>query len=89
MPRRRRLNVTTLTLKNVPETLVEQLKEGARQNRRSLNQEALMRLEESLVTRRRGGTDVAAELRRLHQQLADIPPLTDAFLRSAKNEGRP
>lgn len=32
--------MATLTLKNVPESLVEQLKGEAKQNRRSLDQEA-------------------------------------------------
>jgi len=41
-----------VTLKNVPVELVTRLKEEARQNRRSLNQEALARLEASLAPRR-------------------------------------
>ena len=42
--------MATLTLKKVPEELVERLKEEARRNRRSLNQETLARLEGSLIT---------------------------------------
>ena len=45
--------MATLTLKNVPEDLVEQLKDEAKQNRRSLNQEAIFRLERSLGLRKR------------------------------------
>ncbi len=82
--------MATVTLKNVPDDLVRALKEEARQNRRSLNQEALARLESSLASamRRSGGQTVKA-LRRLHKRLAGLPPLTDRFLDRAKNEGRP
>jgi hypothetical protein len=81
--------MATLTLKNVPEPLVERLKEQARQNRRSLNQEALRRLEASLVAKARGGEETVAELRRLHRRLVQVRPLTDTLLARAKREGRP
>ena len=80
--------MATVTLKNVPEELVRRLKEEARQNRRSLNQEALVRLEASLGARRLRGGDTVKALRRLHKRLAGLSPLTDAFLDRAKNEGR-
>ncbi len=80
--------MATMTLKNVPEDLVRQLKEEAKQNRRSLNQEALARLEASVASPRRSGGRTVKALRRLHERLAGIPPLTDAFLNRAKNEGR-
>jgi len=79
--------MATVTLKNVPEDLVRRLKEKAKQNRRSLNQEALAWLEASLAApRRRGGATVTA-LRRLHMRLAGLPQLTDAFLNRAKRDG--
>ncbi len=81
--------MATVTLKKVPEDLVRMLKEEARLNRRSLNQEALARLEASLATPRRGGGETAMALRRLHRRLARLPPLTDAFLMQAKKQGRP
>ena len=80
--------MATMTLKNVPEDLVRMLKEAASQNRRSLNQETLARLESSLALPRRRGGDTVKALRRLHRRLAGMPPLTDAFLARAKNEGR-
>jgi hypothetical protein len=80
--------MATLTLKNVPLELVDVLKQEAKQNRRSLNQEALSRLEHS-VERRRTSEDVVASLRRLHRRLSSLPPLTDRFLDRAKNAGRP
>jgi hypothetical protein len=80
--------MATVTLKNVPEELVRILKKDAKQNRRSLNQEALSRLESSVASPRRSGDETVAALRRLHKRLAGLPPLTDAFLRRAKREGR-
>jgi len=81
--------MATVTLKNVPVELVTQLKREARQNRRSLNQEALARLEASLARPRRSGREAVKALRRLHLRMAGLPPLTDAFLERAKSEGRP
>ncbi|MEO8056611.1 MAG: Arc family DNA-binding protein [Acidobacteriota bacterium] len=81
--------MATLTLKNVPENLVEQLKGEARQNRRSLNQEAVSRLELSVVLRKRSAAETVAALRRLHKKLGRGPILTDAFIDRAKREGRP
>jgi antitoxin FitA len=80
--------MATVTLKNVPEALVRRLKEEARHNRRSLNQEALLRLESSLTAPGRSGGETVEALRRLHKRLAGLTPLTDAFLSRAKNEGR-
>ena len=81
--------MATVTLKNVPEQLVRMLKQEAKQNRRSLNQEALARLEATLAAPGRSGDETVKALRRLHKRLAGLPPLTDAFLDRAKNEGRP
>jgi len=80
--------MATVTLKNVPEDLVRMLKEEAKQNRRSLNQEALVRLEASLAAPQRSGAAAVKALRRLHKRLGGLPPVTDAFLNRAKNEGR-
>ena len=81
--------MATLTLKNVPEELVLQLKEEAKQNRRSLNQEALSRLEGTIALRRRSAEEVVADLRRLHRRLGSRPILTDALLERARRVGRP
>ncbi len=81
--------MATLTLKNVPEALVGQLKEEAKQNRRSLNQEALSRLENSVALRKRSAEETIAALRRLHKRLGSRPILTDALIERAKHEGRP
>ena len=80
--------MATMTLKNVPEELLKLLKDEAKHNRRSLNQEALARLESSLGRPRRSGARSARSLRRLHRRLGGMPLLTDAFLARAKAEGR-
>jgi plasmid stability protein len=80
--------MATMTLKNLREELVRMLKGEAALNRRSLNQEALARLEGSLAGPRRSGGETLKALRRLHKRLAGLP-LTDAFLNRAKNAGRP
>jgi plasmid stability protein len=81
--------MATLTLKNVPEDLVERLKQEAAQNRRSLNQETLARLERTLGPRHPTAEEALAILRRVHEQFAGIEPLTDEFLDLVKNDGRP
>jgi hypothetical protein len=80
--------MATVTLKDVPEELVRVLKKEAKQNRRSLNQEALSRLELSLGRPQRSGADTVKALRGLHKRLGALPPLTDAFLNRAKSDGR-
>ena len=80
--------MATLTLKNVPEALVGQLKEEAKQNRRSLNQEALSRLENSVALRKRSAEETIAGLRRLHKQLSYMRPLSASFIDRAKKQGR-
>jgi Antitoxin FitA-like, ribbon-helix-helix len=83
------MDVATVTLKKGPEELIRMLKQEAKQNRRSLNKEALVRLEASLVAPRRGGPGRVEALRRLHKRFARLPPITDSFLAKAKGAGRP
>ena len=80
--------MATLTLKNVPQELVDRLKKEAKQNRRSLNQETLARLERSLATREIDGAAKAEFLRRVQGRFSDLPAMTDEFLDFAKGAGR-
>jgi hypothetical protein len=80
--------MATLTLKNVPEQLVERLKAEARQSRRSLNQETLGRLERSLAVRFATPEEKVERIRRAQRRFAALPPLTAEFLDAAKTEGR-
>ena len=79
----------TLTLKNVPEELVARLKQEAAQNRRSLNQETLARLEQSLAARWPSGAEKVELIRRIQARFADIEPIDEKFLQRAKAHGRP
>jgi plasmid stability protein len=80
--------VATLTLKNVPDELIERLKREARDNRRSLNQQALTGLEQSLATRWPTPAQKVEQIRGAQARFADLPKLSDAFLQRAKSEGR-
>lgn len=72
--------MATLTLKNVPEELVERLKLEAKQNRRSLNQETLARLERSLG--RRAPEEVDATIAGARTAPPQDGPLTTARRRA-------
>lgn len=63
------------------------LKEDAETNRRSLNAEILVRLEESVRPRRPASVDVARRVAARAKRLT-LPVLTDALLRDLKREGR-
>ncbi len=77
-----------LTIKNIPDTLYEQLKEAARLHRRSLNSEILYCIEQAIGTHK---TDIseAIEIARKLRTKTVRHLLTDDELTSAKNEGRP
>ncbi len=78
---------TTLTLKNIPDAVYEQLKAAAVAHRRSLNSEAIVCLETVLLPRRASPDEQLAHVRELRASLEfkvsaqDV----DAF----KVEGRP
>jgi plasmid stability protein len=80
--------VATLTLKNVPDKLYSRLKKSAKQHRRSINSEAIVRLEEALASVPRDPQAILAEIRAFRESLGDVH-LTDAIIESAKREGRP
>jgi plasmid stability protein len=79
--------MATMTLKNVPDELYEQLKRSAERHRRSVNKEAITCLERAL-----GGRSDAAELfeqiRAARARMQDVY-LTDDDLRTARDQGRP
>lgn len=78
----------SLTIKSIPDALLEQLRRSAIEHRRSLSSEVLVRLEHSV-----GGTHVdpdafLARVRALQQRTA-LPPLTDEILEKATGKERP
>lgn len=80
--------MATMTLKNVPDELYEQLKQSAERHRRSINSEAIVCLERALGSER---VDPDTLLTRARSIRARTPHLfvTDAELRAARDEGRP
>jgi plasmid stability protein len=80
--------MATMTLKNVPDELYEQLKRSAERHRRSLNKEAITRLEQALNGRR---TDSLALLEQIRAARAEMRGVfvTDVDLRAGRDEGRP
>jgi hypothetical protein len=76
-----------LTLKNLGQPLLEGLRAAAERNRRSLNSEAIRRLEDSLGMVPVEPEGLLARARVLREK-ARIPYLTDEILRHAREEGR-
>lgn len=78
---------TTLTLKNIPDEVYEQLKAAAATHRRSLNSEAIFCLERALGPQKITVAERLERIRRLREELRG-PELTDADIDAAKREGR-
>jgi plasmid stability protein len=78
----------SLTIKGIPEDLLDRLRQSAAAHRRSLNSEVLVRLERSVSTSR---IDPEAFLARIdaHRESVKMKPISDEFLEQAKREGRP
>ena len=80
--------MATLTLKNVPDDLYTRLKQRAGDNRRSINNEAIVCLERVLG---RPGVDpkaFLAEVRVMRRRMKGVR-ITDEFLQRAKRWRRP
>ena len=78
------LNMKTLTIKNVPEELYNNLAESARRNRRSLNNEAIVQLEkatEAVETRER-----LERIRRFRESLPKDVWVTDEIIAESRAE---
>lgn len=81
------IDVPNLSLKNVPPDLYERLRRSAQEHRRSLNSEILYTLEEAFRSPRIDPVRFLEEVSTL-QRKVKVRPLTDDFLRKAKEEGR-
>jgi hypothetical protein len=80
--------MATLTLRSVPDELVEELERAARESGRSLDQEALARLEGRLAIRWPTAEEKARLIHRAQERFGDLAPLGDAFFARAKRRGR-
>jgi len=77
-----------LTIKNIPDSLYEQLKSAAELHRRSINSEVLVCLENALVAKKTNSND---RLKRIEQLRASIKPnnITVNEIDAAIENGRP
>ena len=75
----------TLTIKNVPDEVYESLVDRAKNNRRSLNNEALIRLENTLMELQ-DADDLLAQVDRFRETLPKSLWVIDADLRESRKE---
>jgi antitoxin FitA len=79
--------MATLTIKNIPDELYEQLKQSATRHRRSVNSEVIVCLEKVLSSRPVDHPAFLASIRALRKNISTVF-VTEEDLRAAKNEGR-
>ncbi len=79
--------MATVTVKNIPDELYERLKSVAQINRRSINSEIIMCIENNVVSRRIDLEEVLENARQLRQLTAGHL-ISDKEFNRAKAEGR-
>lgn len=79
---------TTLTLKNIPDEVYERLKLSAATHRRSMNSEAIVRLEAALLTSTVAPVERLARARALRAALPKVK-FRAKDIEAMKREGRP
>lgn len=79
--------MATMTIKNIPDELYEELKQRAAANRRSINNEVIILIERAVKYQVQDPNEVLERVRVLREKL-DIY-VTEDEITAAKNEGRP
>ena len=79
--------MATVTVKNIPDELYKRLKAVAETNRRSINSEIIVCIENSVMSRRINPEEMIEYARRLRQLTADHR-ICDEEFNQAKAEGR-
>jgi plasmid stability protein len=79
--------MATLTIKNIPDELYEQLKQSATRHRRSVNNEVIVCLENVLRSRSVDSATFRSSISALRKNISTVF-VTDDDLRAAKDEGR-
>lgn len=79
--------MANVTVKNIPDELYGRLKSVAEINRRSINSEIIMCIENAVVSHRVNINEVVENARKL-RQLTAAYPISDAEFKQAKEEGR-
>ena len=80
--------MATITVKNIPAALYEQLKLAAQAHRRSVNSEIIVYIEQAVAAYPVEPDAMLASARRL-RELTRTAPITDADFNQAKADGRP
>ena len=80
--------MATVTVKNIPDELYDRLKSVAEINRRSINSEIIMCIENTVLSRRINLDEVLENARQL-RQLTSGKLISDDEFNKAKTEGRP
>lgn len=78
----------TITVKNIPNDLYEQLKRSAEANRRSINSEIIACIEQAVQSRQLDPEAIPARAQRLREKTAQYR-VTDEDFSKMKREGRP
>ncbi|MCA9956762.1 MAG: Arc family DNA-binding protein [Anaerolineales bacterium] len=79
--------MATMTIKNIPDELYEELKQRAAANRRSVNNEVIVLIERAVQYQVQDPKEVLERVRVLREKL-DLY-VTEDEIAAAKNEGRP
>ena len=79
--------MATLTIKNIPDEVYEQLKQSATRQRRSINNEVIVCLEKVLRSRSVDSATFLSSIRALRKNISTVF-VTEDDLRAAKDEGR-
>jgi len=76
----------SITIKNIPDTLYQKIKEKAVAQRRSINSEIIHNLEQSITTHRISEEEVLYEARKFRKQVPQV--LSEEEIQAAKEAGR-
>jgi plasmid stability protein len=82
------LSMATLTIKNIPTDLYERLKQCAARDRRSINNQVIVCLEQALTSLRPDADAILKEARTVRRKTSRYV-VTDKVLTRVKQEGRP
>lgn len=79
--------MATITIKNIPDDVYESLKLLAEANRRSINSEVIVLIEEKVTSRKIVPEEVIARARQLREKTSQYL-ISDEDLKQAKETGR-
>ena len=81
--------MASLTVKGIPENLLDALRRHAATQRRSLNNEVIVLLERAILSVDLDADDVLARIRANRARLTNVTPLTEEMIDQAIGDGRP